>query len=69
VKPEEDPTIALNEIMDEVQMMGSYYLQGKKSMPQLVMQQRAALLMKLKAFIVRRDHEMFNQGVKEGKKK
>lgn len=62
MKPSEDPTADLYKLMDEAGLNTSAVFDSKKSMSKIVTEIRGALAMKLKAYVVRRDHVMFNQG-------
>ena len=63
----DDPGADLSEIFDEAHLTGSHMLQGKKSMTTIISEVRNDLNMKLRSYIKRRDHQMFNLGAQKGK--
>lgn len=64
----QDPTPELYKLMSEAGLEAANMLNSKKSMSKIVNEVRTELAMKLKSYIVRRDHEMFNAGRKEARK-
>lgn len=62
MKPDEDPTPELYLLMDQAGLDATALLSSKKSMSATVSTLRTQLAAKLKSYIVRRDHQMFNQG-------
>lgn len=67
LKLSDDPGADLSEIFDEAHLTGSNMLQGTKNMTTIVTAVRNDLNMKLRSYIKRRDHQMYNLGAQKGK--
>lgn len=61
-KPDNDPTGELYALLDQAGLDAGRLLDSKKSMSKIVNEIRTKFVVKAKAYIVRRDHDMFNAG-------